>query len=243
MAEKSVLPAAQFDIDLRQVGTQKGDRVLEVVADVENLGSSPLVVENLWIDLLYIEKGEPLSVYQNLEHGAVCGRLSFPEKLENLMDPAAWDANRKKPRAEEKERLKRLGIRLEKPKLETAERKAADKEKSKGRGAKSDNKPRGLAVAPGRTFVMPKVRQRYSLVATLPGKATFALVHAAFYYAPGGSILQRTVVWVLQCLGLTRHSLRDLREPHTCERAFRLDPLPPWVARHKRKRLPRPARG
>ena len=203
---RGILPPAQFDVQLRSVGAQEGgqvQKVLEIVTQLRNLGSSPLVVRNLWIDLLYVDREDELELIQDHPGSAVlCGRLRFPRKLRDLL--AA-------PHAVRKAQMLELGLCREDSTRRRRRRKAAWRE------------PRGLPVAPYRTFVQPGVEQRYTYVTALPESASLVLVHAAFYYEPGGSPLQRGLFRLFQSFGLVGHTLRDVTMPHTCERVFKLD--------------------
>lgn len=209
IVERSILPASEFDIELHEVGAQDESLVLEIVATLENRGSTSLVVQNLWIDVLYLLEGDPVELWDSPSKDPKrCGRVDFRRKLRGRLDKEAVAAAREDAFGvweKSNEALSDPARRLE----------------AGGRDA-SRREPRGLPVAPHRTFVSAGVMQRYTYVTALPADASFVLVHAAFYYEPGGSPLQHLAWRVLQGLGLVSHSLRHVREPHTCERVFKL---------------------
>ncbi len=195
IVERSVLPPSEFDVEVRELDVEGKGLVLEILANLKNLGSSPLVVQNLWVDVLYLLQGDPVELWENPSEEKDrkrCGRVHFRRKLSERLDAAAVKAAREEA----------LGLWRKTNKSRRRE-------------------PRGLPVAPYKTFVSAGVTQRYSFVTALPANTSLVLVHAAFYYEPGGSILQRLVWRFLKFFGLVSHSLQHVREPHTCERVFK----------------------
>jgi hypothetical protein len=93
--ERGIFPPAQFSIDCNVLGSQKERFILEILLHVKNLGSSVLVVNNLCLELRYLEKrDEPgfISLRDpNKMH--LLGRLNFPHCLkEDLCATGVLDA-------------------------------------------------------------------------------------------------------------------------------------------------------
>ena len=74
--EKGLLPPTRFEVGCKVVGTHGDKKVLEILLHVKNEGRSPLVINDLRLDLLYLDNGHAASGFNN-PLDARFGRLNF----------------------------------------------------------------------------------------------------------------------------------------------------------------------
>jgi hypothetical protein len=60
VVERGVLPPVQFSIEARVVGCQKGQKVIEVLPHVRNVGTATAVVTGMSLRLLYLLTDDPV---------------------------------------------------------------------------------------------------------------------------------------------------------------------------------------
>lgn len=91
---RGMLPSAQFDIVINQIGKKPGQTILEVIYLIENKGQYPLIVSDLKTKIRYVED-TPLRYEKNPEKRNF-SRLIFPNSLGKFIktgNPRATDVS------------------------------------------------------------------------------------------------------------------------------------------------------
>jgi|WetSurMetagenome_2_1015567.scaffolds.fasta_scaffold129628_2 hypothetical protein len=192
--EKGLFPPTEFSIECKAVGKQGDQIILEILLSIKNMGSSTLVVKNLGTRIRFLLDNYPFPRHC-IEEDRI-GRLEFPCNLEKCLIPYMFHLE--------------SGTAEEQPDCSSKNRK---KENDK-------NDCKGFPVVPYDTFILPGVEQVYSFISSIPDRASFVLVHASFNYPKITNIWQKIILKIAAETGLINYSLKNVNEPHTCERVF-----------------------
>lgn len=90
--ERGILPPTELNVDVRCVGLQEGEKILEVLVHLKNKGSSALVTRGIWVDVLYLEKEDNLRRFADPNRGLLIGRLDFPRSVKKSLPREAIEA-------------------------------------------------------------------------------------------------------------------------------------------------------
>jgi hypothetical protein len=193
--ERGLLPPVQFDVSCQTVGSQSDKRILEILVNLKNLGTSTLVASNISVDVLYLESTDPLNLFEDPTQ-ATYGRLRFPRSVRK-------DLHKNDP----------------KQSVNTSETSPSEKhfDAHKKTTAKSQ---RGILIVPHDTFVQPGVNQVYTVVTAIPASTSYVLIRSSFQYAQHPKTLARIILFLSRRLGLIQYSLDHVTEPHTLERVY-----------------------
>jgi hypothetical protein len=194
IVERGLLPSAQFEIELGTVGSQQGKQVFEILLHLKNLGTSTLIIKNLRIDIRYIDRDAPADLF-GVDDIKV-GRLKFTNAL------------------------------FEKPKktsIQSIEDKVHPDNQPRKKEHFEGEEVRGVPIIKHNTFVQPNVDQTYTFGTAVPASTSYILVWSSFEYEPRPSLFQRPILSLSRRLGLIQYTLKHVREPHSCERIFKLN--------------------
>jgi hypothetical protein len=194
--ERGIFPPVQFWIECKTVG-QQGDRVvLEILLHLRNLGSSVLVANNICIEVWYLN-AEDAPEFLKKNHGKdyLKGRLCFPHCLKDEIVQSKMDS------------------------------KAQGKTYPKicGELTKKESNDHTFHLLNYDTFVKPSVDQVYTFITSVPKSASYVRIFSSFKYPENPSILQKYCLNLGRQFGLINYTLEDIYEPHTCERAFKVE--------------------
>jgi hypothetical protein len=194
--ERGIFPPVQFWIECKTVG-QQGDRVvLEILLHLKNLGSSVLVATNICIEVWYLRMGDaPEFLKKNPGQKHLKGRLCFPHCLKDEVVQSKMDS-------------KAQGETYPKICGELTEKEPCDHK---------------FHLLNYDTFIKPSVDQVYTFITSVPKSTTYVRIFASFKYPENPSILQRYCLNLGRLFGLINYTLEDISEPHTCERAFKVE--------------------
>ncbi len=226
--EKGLLPPVEFDVACTSAGVLRDRRVVELVLQLKNVGSSTLICHNLRLDVMYLlencderncavprlesNPGKPLFGHLLFHHS-----LAKDLQLKNAITPPAKPHMRPRPWLQKVSSYVVLAGRV----ISRTGRWIASLiyEPLPATPARPE---RGFLVLPWDTFVQPAVSQAYPFVTTLPGNTTHVLVWASFRYGVRPQLLQRAILRVGRVFGLIQYSLTHVNRAHSIERVFDL---------------------
>ncbi len=191
--ERGLLPGVQFNIELGTVGTQDEKYIVELLVHLNNVGPSTLVAKNLSIEVCCMDADDYPGLFWIKD-----------KKVGN--DPKLFD-NEKKHLCGRVNFENKLFVDL-------------PKELWGNESEKEDQD--GIPIIKHETFVQPGVDQVYTFATAVPNTTTYIRVCSSFLYKPRHSLLQRIIIFVTRPTGLIKHSLKNIKKPHTCERIFKL---------------------
>jgi len=90
--------------------------------------------------------------------------------------------------------------------------------------SKNNAKNRGLiSIVPHSTFVMPNVSQKYSYITSIDNSVEYVFAHVQFSYFGEINFIREKIISIGHFLGLIRYKLKNVSEPHTVQRAFKVN--------------------
>jgi hypothetical protein len=249
VVERGLLPPSQFEVECIPVGTLKGRTLLEILLHIENVGTSTLVASDIRIDVKYLNRTDTPTNFKTMD--GRFGRVNFSESIlkDLAATPPTYPAKRSRRRLKRTrdllqrcrplkwmkrvftttlERLRELKApQWITHQLTNVRHALFEPNPEKEHVKEPEKKPkssRGIRVVPYDTFVQSRVNQTYTFTTAVPESASYVLVWSSFRYAQRPRALQRSVLWLSRKLGLVQFTLRHVREPHTIERVFNIEP-------------------
>jgi hypothetical protein len=197
VVERGLLPPVEFWTDCRALGTQAGQRLLEISVHLKNVGNTTLIATDIRVDILYLTREDKVELSVDESKAILFGRLRFTHSLrKDLLAQAKLRALPSPPRT-----------------------KGAGHGSTDGAGPRRD----AFYVMPYDTFVQSHIDQVYTFATAVPSSTSHVLIWSSFRYAQRPKPVQTAVLWVSRRLGLIQFTLAHATAPHTTERVFEID--------------------
>ena len=213
--ERGVVPHVQLNLECNRLGCQDNKHLLEILMHVKNVGPSPLVVHDISLRLLYLDKNDKkldlFSDDQENRYGRVKFRHSYTKEVVT--------ANTKEVVSANSEALSDISILKHRTFVQPG----------------VDQVYTVIAALPeSATFVLTRAKVDYhakkkttdTQVSEEPNPSGETQTGTDQKMSTGRKerTIPERIFKLSKDLGLVRHELKNLTEPHTIERAFSLQP-------------------